>query len=117
MSAVVIAPYKVKPEKREEFLEILREKRKYFLKAGYITKRPALLLQSKLENEFYLEIFEWKSEVDSLNAHEDATVIAFWEKMENLWEDGGFALSHIPEAGLPFPHYEPVDIYEESDEI
>jgi hypothetical protein len=111
MSAVVLATYKVKPENRDKFLKIVKEKREYFLKAGYVTGRPPLLLQSKLENEYYIEIFEWKSEVDSLNAHEDAEVLKLWEEMELLWEDGGFALSQIPEAGLHFPHYEPVNIY------
>ncbi|MDQ3191149.1 MAG: hypothetical protein M3Q58_06125 [Bacteroidota bacterium] len=113
MSAVVLAPYKVRPRNLNEFILIIKEKRKYFLQQGYVTKRPALLLQSKIEDEYFIEIFEWKTELSSLNAHKDEKVISFWDKMEELWDDGGFGIDKIPEASLSFPHFEPLDIYDE----
>ncbi|HET6245048.1 MAG: hypothetical protein H0V01_14520 [Bacteroidetes bacterium] len=113
MSAVVIATYKVKPENLNEFILLIREKRNYFLQQAYVTKRPALLLQSKIEEDYFIEIFEWKTELASLNAHKDEKVIAFWIKMGDLWDDGGFGIDKIPEANLSFPHFEPLDIYYE----
>jgi hypothetical protein len=111
MGAVVIATYKVKEANLDAFLEVLREKHLYLLNNNYITTRQALLLQSKIETEVLLEMFEWHNEVSSLNAHEDGNVLVFWKKMEQLWENGGFGLNEIEEAEISFPHFSPLDIY------
>lgn len=109
--AIVLAPYRVKLENQEEFLNILKNKRSYFLSAGYATKRPALLLQSKKNKEILIDIFEWTSEKHCDDAHNDKNVREYWNKMEELWEEGGFPLNKIIESTESFTHFDPVDIY------
>ena len=107
-NAVVIATYEVKKENQRRFVELLKRKRDYFLKAGYITGRQAVVLRSRKKKEFLLEIFEWKSEKHVRMAHDDKKVREIWELLENLWENGGFGLEKIPEAKDSFAHFEPV---------
>ena len=113
MSAVVIATYQVKPKNTDKLFLLLKERRNLFLSQGYITNRPPLLLQSKIEDEFFIEIFEWKTEVASLNAYKDEKVIEIESKMEEFLVDDGFSIDKIPEASISFPHFEPLNIYDE----
>ena len=110
-SAITLAPYRVKEEKQKDFFEVIKDKHKYFLQARYITSRPALLLQSRMDKKILIEIFEWTSEEHCKNAHHDVKVQEYWDKMFALWEDGGFGLKEIKEAEMKFAHFDPIDIY------
>jgi len=110
-SAITIAPYKVQTENQETFFLIVKEKRKYFLKAGYVTSRSPILMRSRIDKTILLEIFEWTSEKHCEDAHHDDKVQSYWNRMYKLWEDGGFGLEQIQEAKLKFAHFDPIDIY------
>ena len=110
MGYVVLAPYRVKKENQPEFFEVLKEKREYFLKNGFMTKRTPVLLQSRQDEEILIDIFEWTSEQHIDKAHEDEGVRKLWTKMEALWEKGGFKLNKLKEAEMSFPNFIPVDL-------
>lgn len=110
MGIVVIAPYRVKKEKQHEFFAVIKEKRIYFLANGYMTARTPILLQSRIDNEVLLDIFEWTSEKHIDKAHEDKRVRNLWNEMAGLWEDGGFNLEELKESGMSFPNFIPVDL-------
>lgn len=110
MGFIVIAPYRVKKENQAEFLEVVKEKREYFLEKGYMTERLPILLQSRHDKEVILDIFEWTSEKHIDKAHEDEDVRKLWGKMAELWEDGGFKLNKLKEAEMSFPNFIPVDL-------
>lgn len=110
MGFIVIAPYRVKKEKQAEFLKVVKEKRTYFLEKGFMTDRLPLLLKSRYDEEIILDIFEWTSEEHIDKAHEDEGVKKLWEKMAELWEDGGFKLNKLKEADMSFPNFIPVDL-------
>lgn len=110
MGFVVIAPYRVKKDNQSDFFEILKEKRKYFLDNGYMTSRTPVLLQSRIDDEIILDIFEWTSEEHIDKAHEDEGVRKLWDKMAELWEDGGFKLNNLKESEMSFPNFIPVDL-------
>ncbi len=111
--SITIAPYRVKEDRQTELFEVLKEKRQYFSKAGYITSRLALLLRSRIDKEVLLEVFEWPSEKRCEEAHDDPQVNKFWNKMYELWEEGGFGLKEIEESKLSFAHFDPLDIYDQ----
>jgi len=112
MGQVVLATYKVKVSNQPKFFQLLKEKRNYFIKKGYITKRPPILLRSKKNKQILLEIFEWINEKSSKTSHKDSVVRKFWKDMEDVWIDAGFSLDKIPESQKPFSHLEPIDIYD-----
>jgi len=110
MGFIVIAPYRVKKENHTQFFEVVKEKRKYFLEKGYMTERQPMLLHSRQDEELILDIFEWTSEEHIDKAHEDEGVRKLWEKMAELWEDGGFKLNKLKESEMSFPNFIPVDL-------
>ena len=112
MGQVVLATYKVKVSNQSKFFQLLKEKRNYFVKKGYVTKRPPILLRSKKNEQILLEIFEGVDEKSVRTAHKDGAVRKFWGDMEDIWVDGGFSLNNIPESEEPFSHLEPIDVYQ-----
>ena len=110
--AIVIAPYRCPTENQEELFGLLKEKRKYFLKAGYVTERMPITVRSKKDQEVILEIFEWTSDKHTADAHNDPEVRKYWSKMDELCSKIGFPLSEIKEASESFAHFDPLNIYE-----
>lgn len=110
MGYVVLAPYRVKKENQQEFFDLMKEKRKYFLENGFMTNRLPLLLQSRQDEEIMIDIFEWTSDEHIDKAHQDAGVRKFWTRMDELWENGGFKLNTLKEADISFPNFIPVDL-------
>ena len=110
MGCVVIAPYRVKKENQKEFFEVVKEKRKYFTEKGYMTARAPIFLQSRKDEEIFLDIFEWTNEEAISSAHKDKGVLEFWTKMEELWENGGFKLNTLKETEMSFPNFIPIDL-------
>jgi len=88
MGYVVIAPYRVKKENQQEFFETVKEKRKYFLEKGFMTERTPVFLQSRQDEEIFLDIFEWTSDEHINLAHQDEGVRKLWGRMDELWENG-----------------------------
>lgn len=110
MGYIVLAPYRVKKENQQEFFKVLKEKRKYFLDNGFMSDRIPLLLQSRVDEEILIDIFEWTSDEHINLAHQDEGVRKLWAKMDELWEKGGFKLSSLKEADMSFPNFIPVDL-------
>ena len=110
-TGVVLAVYSVSPKNRKKLLALLPKKRRYFLKAGYVTRRAPLLLQSRKNPELFIDIFEWKSDEAVAKAHKDPKVLAIWGEMGKLCKKIGIGLEKLPEAGSAFPHFDPVDVY------
>ncbi|MEP7147101.1 MAG: hypothetical protein ABI792_08835 [bacterium] len=108
--AIVIAAYRCRIENQEELLQLLTDKRKYFLKAGYVTGRKPVIVRSRKDNEIMLEIFEWTSDKHTADAHNDPEVRKYWGRMDELCSGIGFPLSDIEEANEPFAHFDPVNI-------
>lgn len=92
-------------------MTLLPKKRRYFLKAGYVTRRAPLLLQSRKNPELFIDIFEWKGDAAVAKAHKDLKVLAIWGEMDKLCKKLGVGLEKLPEVGSAFPHFDPVDIY------
>lgn len=108
---IVIAPYRCKKENQEELFEVLRNKRDYFLIAGYVTERLPVTVRSFKDKEIILEIFEWTSEKATEDAHADPKVHEYWGRMSKLCSSIGFRLSEIEESNESFAHFEPLNIY------
>ncbi|MEO8664130.1 MAG: hypothetical protein ABI462_01425 [Ignavibacteria bacterium] len=111
-SAIVIAPYRCKEENQEELFRLLKNKRKYFLKSGYVTERMPVIVRSRTDKEVILEIFEWTSDKHTADAHNDPEVRKYWSGMDELCSKIGFPLSDIPESNVSFAHFDPLNIYE-----
>ncbi|MCI0596362.1 MAG: hypothetical protein L0Z48_07440 [candidate division Zixibacteria bacterium] len=110
-TGVVLALYQVASENEQALLKLIPKKRRYFLKAGYATRRAPILLRSRQNPEILIEIFEWKSQDAVAKAHQDPKVRAIWDEMDKLCKRIGQGLSEVPEFATPFPHFEPVDVY------
>jgi hypothetical protein len=110
-TGVVLALYQVARENEKTLLKLIPKKRRYFLKAGYVTKRPPILLRSRENSEIFIEIFEWKSDAAVAKAHQDPKVRAIWDEMDKLCKKIGKGLNEVPEFATPFPHFELVDVY------
>ena len=110
-TGVVLALYQVARENEKALLRLLPKKRRYFLKAGYATRRAPILLRSRQNPEIFIEIFEWKSQDAVAKAHQDPKVRAIWDEMDKLCKRIGKGLNEVPEFATPFPHFDPVGIY------
>jgi hypothetical protein len=110
--AVVIALYRCKLENQEKLFEVLKQKRKYFLETGYVTKRNPITVRSRKDKEVILEIFEWSSDKHTDDAHKDPKVREYWGKMDELCIAVGFPMKAISEAGESFAHFDPLNVYE-----
>ncbi len=110
MGFIVLAPYRVKKENQPEFFEVVKEKRKYFLANGFMTNRTSIFLQSRKDEEVFIDIFEWASEEHISKAHEDEGVRKLWTRMDELWEKGGFKLNVLKETEMSFPNFIPIDL-------
>lgn len=107
---VVMAVYRVAVSKQTEMLRVIREKREYFSRVGYMTSRIPTLVRSPKNPEFMIDIFEWSSEDAIEKAHADPVVRRLWSRMEELWIDGGLGLEKLPESEEAFAGFEAVDI-------
>jgi hypothetical protein len=110
-TGVVLAVYSVSKRNRKKLLALLPKKWRYFLKAGYVTRRAPLLLQSRKNPELFIDIFEWKGDAAVAKAHKDPKVLAIWDEMDKLCKKLGVGLEKLPEARSTFPHFDPIDIY------
>ena len=110
-TGIVLALYQVAKENEKALLKLMPKKRRYFLKAGYATRRAPILLRSRENPEILIEILEWKSDDAVAKAHKDPKVRAIWDEMAKLCKKMGKGLNELPELGTPFPHFDPVDVY------
>lgn len=109
---IVIATYNVPPQNQKRYFEVMRRRRNYFLAAYYVTSRKPIVMRSRKDPAIIVEVFEWTGEEAIEKAHKDPKVIdGYWKKMEALWEEGGFGLEKLPEAGDPFAGFDPVEVY------
>ena len=110
-TGVVLAVYRVSKKNQKKLLTLLPRKRRYFLKAGYVTRRPPLLLRSRKNPELFIDIFEWKGGAAVARAHKDPKVLAIWGELGKLCKKIGVGLKNLPEGEGVFPHFDPVDVY------
>ncbi|MEX1006927.1 MAG: hypothetical protein WD271_03685 [Acidimicrobiia bacterium] len=84
----VICRYLVRPDREDEFRELLARHWPTLHELGTVTDQPAIAYRSLAEPPTYVEIFTW-AEGGFQRAHEHPRVIAIWEPMELCLEDRG----------------------------
>ena len=98
---IEMAVYRPKKGKQVEFSKLIRAHFLVLRKAGLVTARRPIVVQSR--NGIYVEIFEWKSKAAASKAHKNPVVAKIWERMAAI---GNFeTLQALDEAGKPFPHF------------
>jgi quinol monooxygenase YgiN len=76
----VICPYKPKPGKEQEFLEVLKTHIPILSGQGLVREQKSLVLRSK--NGTIIEIFEWKSQEAIEQAHKNPAVLEMWKEFD-----------------------------------
>ena len=105
----VLATYRVRAEKEEEFLQLLRRHHPVLLDYGLVTRqRPTILRGSDDEERPVIyEIFTWADGDAVEAAHQLSDVTDIWEAMGELVEerDGRpkFEFPHVRPLELEFP--------------
>ncbi|HRE40835.1 MAG TPA: hypothetical protein PLG90_05845 [Ignavibacteria bacterium] len=101
-SQLVIAAFKVKPDKIEELKLLINEKRIFLLDNGYVTDRPNIVCQSSVDKSIVIEIFEWVSNSKIDEVHNDERIYKYWNKFVEICDLVGLPLEEIPESKIPF---------------
>ncbi len=104
MGAVVIVTYEPKPGRLEELKELLQIHVPLLQQEKLATSRSPYIMMSA-EGRI-IEIFEWISEETMHAAHENPTVLALWEKFNEVCHFSN--LASLNESKAPFAHFEPV---------
>ncbi len=100
-SELVIALYKPRRSKRDEFQALLAKHEGLLRKAGLVTDRPFVMMKS--DDGTILEVFEWIDGAAAHKAHEHAEVGPLWNAMAEIAEFP--CLAELPEATKRFPHF------------
>jgi hypothetical protein len=99
---VVIAVYRPKPGRENDFFSLLSNHVATLREQGLVTERPVILLKAR--NGYFIEIFEWKSATAATSAHENPAVQEIWSKLELATDF--MNLAALEECRQPFPHFE-----------
>jgi hypothetical protein len=99
----VACVYRPKKGKEAELLALFGRHYDTLKEEGLVTNRPHLLLRSPTDGSF-IELFEWKSESASSDAHENRHVMEIWDAFGKCAEM--LKLADLPEASDNFPHFE-----------
>ena len=77
---IVIATYQVKEENFSHFLKLMKECEKVMRKDNLITYRPIYRMQSVINKEFLIEVFEWKNKDSFQDAQNNKNVLEIWKQ-------------------------------------
>lgn len=106
MGVLVIVCYRPKPGGEEALMAALRDHLPILRGESLVTDRPPYLMRAK--DRTLVEVFEWKSQEAIASAHENAAVLALWERFGACCEYGRIA--DVAEAKELFSAFEPVDL-------
>ena len=105
----VIAIYRVRADKEDEFLALMRKHHPTLHRLGLVTDEQPIVYRGAEKSggaPIVFEIFTWKSEQASDTAHELAEVMQIWEAMGTMVEerDGRpkFEFPHVRRLDLAF---------------
>jgi hypothetical protein len=79
---LALAAYRPRPGKSGELLEFFAEELATLRRRGHVTARSAPIVRT--DGGDYLVVLEWSSEHAVADAHEDAEVLAVWERKAEL---------------------------------
>ena len=106
--ATVLATYRVRPEKEEEFLLLLRRHYPVLLDYGLVTRTPPLILRGTEGDDrpIIYEIFTWADGDAVEGAHQLSDVADLWKAMGELVEEREgrprFEFPHVQKLELEF---------------
>jgi quinol monooxygenase YgiN len=101
----VTATYRVKQNNLEAFILLMKEAEQVMRSEQLITSKPVLRMQSRINPEYVLEVFEWVDEEAFGRAQQTPKVLAIWGQYQNIWEAGGFGMNQIPESSESWAQY------------
>lgn len=101
----VIYAVRPKPGRREAVHELLKRHVPTLRVAELITDRPPILLWS-VQDEAFVESFEWKSVEHSRKAESTPAILDIWGKLAEFAEF--LPLASLKETTNTFAHFEPL---------
>jgi quinol monooxygenase YgiN len=101
----VIVAYRPKPGKRDELLELVRNRVPTLRKEGLVSNRAPAIMRAR--DGTIVEVSEWKSREAIDAAHKNPNVLAMWENFFALCDC--VPLNTLAEAAEMFAGFEPVD--------
>src|SRR5688572_6024123 len=104
MGRIVIAAYAPKLDCETGLLDLVKDHVPTLRHLGLATARPACVMRNR--QGIVLELFEWESSEAIGKAHENPTVMALWDRFEQLCEYR--TLASLPECHGQFADFEPV---------
>jgi len=81
---LVLSAYRPRPGQSGELLEFFAEELATLRQRGHVTERPAPIVRTVAGD--YLVVLEWSTDHAVGDAHEDAEVLALWERKAELVE-------------------------------
>jgi hypothetical protein len=105
MGQFVIVAYRPREGKEAQLLKLVREHVPILRGEGLATNRKPLVMRA--EDGTILEIFEWKSPEAIDQAHTNETVMAMWDRFNEVCEIEN--LANLRECQQPFSPFEPID--------
>jgi len=101
---IAVVAYRPKPNKEQELLELVRARVPTLRKEGLATDRAPTIMRSR--DGTIVEVSEWKSHAAIDAAHQNANVLAMWDKFFALCDC--VPLKTLAEADEMFAGFEPV---------
>ena len=101
---VVIVAYRPKPGKKEELLELVRNRVPILRKEGLVTDRKPTIMRAR--DGTIIEVSEWKSQEAIDAAHKNPIVLAMWNKFFEVCEC--IPLNELSESAEMFGGFEPI---------
>ncbi len=101
----VTATYRVKQENQDAFKKLMQEAEEVMRAEQLITSQPVFRMQSLINPEYIIEVFEWVDEEAFNKAMQNPQVLSIWGQYQNIWEDGGFGMQQIPESAESWAQY------------
>lgn len=101
----VIVAYRPKPGKEKELLELVRSRVPALRKEDLVTNRVPTIMRSR--DGTIIEVSEWKSREAIDAAHNNANVLALWQKFFALCDC--VPLNTLPEATEMFAGFTPIE--------
>ena len=105
---IVIATYKVKKENFNDFLRLMNECEMCMRKENLITSKPIYRMQSVINEEFLVEIFEWQNKNSFQEAQNNISILNIWKLYEEKWVKGGFGINEIPESNNSWAQFKSI---------
>jgi hypothetical protein len=106
MGRFVIAAYRPKAGKQQQLLQCVRDHLPILRSQQLVTDRPAYAMYAR--DGTIVEVFEWKSEEATEQAHSNPQVLKLWKRFDEC--STYVKLDALAEVGEMFPHFEPIDL-------